>query len=123
MERTFFLIASLLGGLSVTLGAFGAHGLRGRIEESLLANYQTGVSYMFYHTLALFAVVLALGKWPASVLPVWAGWLFIAGIVLFSGSLFVMALTGMRWLGAITPIGGAAFIVGWLLLAITAWRA
>jgi len=123
MERTFFLIASLLGGLSVALGAFGAHGLRGRIEESLLANYQTGVSYMFYHTLALFAVVLALGKWPASTLPVWAGWLFIAGIVLFSGSLFVMALTGMRWLGAITPIGGAAFIAGWLLLAITAWRA
>jgi uncharacterized membrane protein YgdD (TMEM256/DUF423 family) len=123
MERTFFLIASLLGGLSVALGAFGAHGLRGRIEESLLANYQTGVNYMFYHTLALFAVVLALGKWPASALPVWAGWLFIAGIVLFSGSLFVMALTGMRWLGAITPIGGAAFIAGWLLLAITAWRA
>lgn len=123
MERTLFLIASLLGGLSVALGAFGAHGLRGRIEENLLANYQTGVSYMFYHTLALLAVVLALGKWPASVLPVWAGWFFIVGILLFSGSLLVMALTGMRWLGAITPIGGVAFIVGWLLLAITAWRA
>lgn len=123
MERTLFLIASLLGGLSVALGAFGAHGLRGRIEENLLANYQTGVSYMFYHTLALLAVVLALGKWPASVLPVWAGWFFIVGILLFSGSLLVMALTGMRWLGAITPIGGVAFIVGWLLLAITAWHA
>lgn len=123
MERTLFLIASLLGGLSVALGAFGAHGLRGRIEENLLANYQTGVSYTFYHTLALLAVVLALGKWPASVLPVWAGWFFIVGILLFSGSLLVMALTGMRWLGAITPIGGVAFIVGWLLLAITAWRA
>ncbi|MFO7632715.1 MAG: DUF423 domain-containing protein [Caldilinea sp.] len=122
MERIFFIIASLFGSLSVALGAFGAHALRGRIEESLLANYQTGVSYMFYHTLALFVVTLALSKWPASSLPVWAGWLFVLGIVVFSGSLFVMAFTGLRWLGAITPIGGVAFIAGWLLLAITAWR-
>ena len=122
MERTFFIIASLLGGLSVALGAFGAHALRGRIEESLLANYQTGVSYMFYHALALFAVAWAVSKWPASNLPVWAGWLFVVGVVVFSGSLFVMAFTGLRWLGAITPIGGVAFIVGWLLLAFVAWR-
>ena len=122
MERTFFIIASLLGGLSVALGAFGAHALRGRIEESLLANYQTGVSYMFYHALALFAAAWAVSKWPASNLPVWAGWLFVLGVVVFSGSLFVMAFTGLRWLGAITPIGGVAFIVGWLLLAFVAWR-
>jgi uncharacterized membrane protein YgdD (TMEM256/DUF423 family) len=122
MERTFFIIASLLGSLSVALGAFGAHALRGRIEESLLANYQTGVSYMIYHTLALLAVAWAVSKWPASSLPIWAGWLFVVGIVFFSGSLFVMAFTGQRWLGAITPIGGVAFIVGWLLLALTAWR-
>jgi len=122
MERTFFIIASLLGSLSVALGAFGAHALRGRIEESLLANYQTGVSYMFYHTLALFAVAWAVSKWPASSLPVWAGWLFVLGVVVFSGSLFVMAFTGLRWLGAITPIGGVAFIAGWLLLAFVAWR-
>ena len=123
MERTFFLIASLLGSLSVALGAFGAHALRDRIEASLLANYQTGVSYMFYHTLALFIVVLALTRWPGSSQPVWAGWLFVIGIVFFSGSLFLMAFTGMRWLGAITPIGGVAFIAGWLLLAWTAWQA
>lgn len=122
MERTFFILASLLGSLSVALGAFGAHALRGRIEDSLIANYQTGVSYMFYHTLALFITVWALSKWPASSLPLWAGWLFVAGIVIFSGSLFVMAFTGLRWLGAITPIGGVAFIVGWLLLGLTAWR-
>ena len=122
MERTFFIIASLLGGLSVALGAFGAHALRGRIEESLLANYQTGVSYMFYHALALFAAAWAVSKWPASNLPVWAGWLFVVGVVVFSGSLFVMAFTGLRWLGAITPIGGVAFIAGWLLLAFVAWR-
>lgn len=123
MERTFFLIASLLGSLSVALGAFGAHALRDRIEASMLANYQTGVSYMFYHTLALFIVVLALTRWPGSSQPVWAGWLFVIGIVFFSGSLFLMAFTGMRWLGAITPIGGVAFIGGWLLLAWTAWQA
>ena len=123
MERTFFLIASLLGSLSVALGAFGAHALRDRIEASMLANYQTGVSYMFYHTLALFIVVLALTRWPGSSQAVWAGWLFMIGIVFFSGSLFLMAFTGMRWLGAITPIGGVAFIAGWLLLAWTAWQA
>ncbi len=123
MERTFFLIGSLLGSISVALGAFGAHALRDRIEASLLANYQTGVSYMFYHTLALFIVVLALTRWPGSSQAVWAGWLFVIGIVIFSGSLFLMAFTGMRWLGAITPIGGVAFIAGWLLLAWTAWQA
>ena len=122
MERTFFLIASLLGGLSVALGAFGAHALRDRIEASLLANYQTGVSYMFYHALALFAVAWAITRWPSSSLPIWAGWLFVIGVAIFSGSLFVMAFTGLRWLGAITPIGGVAFIAGWLLLAWTAWQ-
>lgn len=122
MERLFFVVAALLGGAAVGLGAFGAHALRGRIDERLLANYQTGVSYMVYHLLALFVVVLALGRWPASNLPVWSGWLFVAGILLFSGSLIGMAFTGQRWLGAITPIGGAAWIVGWLLLAATAWR-
>ena len=122
MDRTFFLIASLFGGLSVALGAFGAHALRDRIEASLLANYQTGVSYMFYHALALFAVAWAISRWPGSNLPVWAGWLFVLGIAIFSGSLFVMAFTGLRWLGAITPIGGVAFIAGWLLLAWTAWQ-
>ena len=122
MERFFFVVAALLGGAAVGLGAFGAHALRGRIDERLLASYQTGVSYMVYHLLALFVVVLALGRWPASSLPVWSGWLFVAGILLFSGSLIGMAFTGQRWLGAITPIGGVAWIVGWLLLAVIAWR-
>ena len=123
MERTFFILGSLLGALSVGLGAFGAHALRDRVEASLLANYQTGVTYMFYHTLALFIVVLALTKWPTSNLPVWSGWLFVVGIVFFTGSLVLMAFTGQRWLGAITPIGGVAFIAGWLLLAWTAFQA
>jgi uncharacterized membrane protein YgdD (TMEM256/DUF423 family) len=122
MERIFFLLGSLFGALSVALGAFGAHALRERIEESLLANYQTGVTYMFFHALALFVVVTAATRWPQSSLPSVAGWLFVAGIVFFSGSLFLMAFTGARWLGAVTPIGGVAFIAGWLLLAWTAWR-
>lgn len=123
MERTFFILGSLFGALSVGMGAFGAHALRDRVEAGLLANYQTGVTYMFYHTLALFVVVLALTRWPGSNLPVWSGWLFVVGIVFFTGSLVLMAFTGQRWLGAITPIGGVAFIVGWLLLAWTAFQA
>ncbi len=122
MDRIFFIIASLLGGLAVAFGAFGAHGLRDRIEASLLTNYQTGVTYMFYHVLALFVVAWAISRWPSSNLPVWSGWLFLAGILFFTGSLILMAFTGQRWLGAITPIGGVAFIVGWLLLAVVAWR-
>jgi uncharacterized membrane protein YgdD (TMEM256/DUF423 family) len=122
MERIFFLLGSLFGALAVALGAFGAHALRERIEESLLANYQTGVTYMFFHALALFVVVIAATRWPQSNLPSVAGWLFVAGIVFFSGSLFLMAFTGARWLGAVTPIGGVAFIAGWGLLAWTAWR-
>jgi uncharacterized membrane protein YgdD (TMEM256/DUF423 family) len=122
MERTFFIIASLLGGLSVALGAFGAHALRGRIEESLLANYQTGVSYMFYHALALFAAAWAVSKWPASNLPTLGGLALCPRRRRLFGQPFVMAFTGLRWLGAITPIGGVAFIVGWLLLAFVAWR-
>ena len=122
MARVFFILGSLIGAASVALGAFGAHALRDRIEPAMLANYQTGVTYMFFHSLALFVVVLAMTRWPASRLPVWSGWLFAAGIVFFSASLFILSLTGQRWLGAVTPIGGLAFIVGWLLLAATAWR-
>lgn len=122
MERLFFSIASLLGGVAVALGAFGAHAMRGKVAENLLANYETGVRYHFYHALALFAVVIAIQRWPTSSLPTIAGWLFIVGIAIFSGSLYVMAFTGLRWLGAITPIGGVAFIAGWICLMLVAWR-
>jgi uncharacterized membrane protein YgdD (TMEM256/DUF423 family) len=123
MERIFFLIASLLGGLGVALGAFGAHALRARLAENLLANYETGVRYHFYHALALLFVVVAIQRWPNSTLPVIAGWLFVIGIAIFSGSLYIMAFTGLRWLGAITPIGGVALIAGWVCLLLVAWRA
>ncbi len=122
MERTFFVLAGLLGALAVALGAFGAHALSGRLSGDLLNTYEIGVRYHFYHALALIAVVVAAGRWPNSGLPVIAGWLFVAGIVLFSGSLYVLALSGIRWLGAVTPLGGVAFIAGWLCLAVAAWR-
>ncbi|MFN8446924.1 MAG: DUF423 domain-containing protein [Caldilineaceae bacterium] len=122
MERIFMVLASLLGGLAVALGAFGAHALRDRLDERMLANFETGVRYHFYHALALVAVVVVIKLWPTSTLANYAGWLFVVGILIFSGSLYLMALTGARWLGAITPIGGVAFIAGWLCLALAAWR-
>ena len=122
MERLFFALGALMSGLAVAIGAFGAHALRGQIAQNLLETYETGVKYHFYHALGLFAVALIIGRWPNSNLPVIAGWLFVVGIALFSGSLYLLAVTGARWLGAITPLGGVAFIVGWLCLAWVAWR-
>ena len=122
MERTFFILAALLGALSVALGAFGAHALESRISTDLIQTFETAVRYQFFHVFALFAVVMAIGRWPQSNLPPIAGWLFILGIVIFSGSLYALVGTGIRTLGAITPLGGVAFIAGWICLALTAWR-
>lgn len=120
MEQIFFRIACALGGLAVGLGAFGAHGLKERLSPDLLAIYETGVRYHFYHTLALLAVSVAIpalwqSKWTPYACGAWT-----LGIVIFSGSLYLLAVTGVRWLGAITPIGGVALIVGWALLFIAA---
>ncbi len=123
MDRIFFLLSGLFGGLSVALGAFAAHGLRARLTPDMLANFETAARYQMYHALTLLAVAWAITRWPNSSLPGIAGWLFVAGIVIFSGSLYLLSLTGLRWLGAITPIGGLAFIAGWLCLLLAAWRA
>jgi uncharacterized membrane protein YgdD (TMEM256/DUF423 family) len=120
--RLFFALGSALAGLAVALGAFAAHGLRARLTPADLATFETAVRYQMYHALALLAVAGAIARW-SSVTAAAAGWLFTAGIVIFSGSLYVLVLTGPRWLGAITPIGGVAFLVGWALLAWTAIRA
>jgi uncharacterized membrane protein YgdD (TMEM256/DUF423 family) len=104
------------------LGAFGAHVLKERLAVDMLANFETGTRYQMYHALALLAVAWAASRWPGSALPSAAGWLFLAGTLLFSGSLYVMALTGLRWMGAITPLGGVAFVAGWLCLLLAAWR-
>lgn len=122
MERVFFALGTAAAGLAVALGAFGAHGLCAALPADMLANFETGVRYHMYHALGLLAVAFAVTRWQESALPVVAGWLFVAGIGLFSGSLYVVALTGWRWLGAITPLGGAAFIAGWACLCLAAAR-
>ena len=119
MDRVFFGLGASSGFLAVAAGAFGAHALRARLSSEYLAVFETAARYQMYHALGLFAVAWAVNRWPGT-LPLWAGWLFVAGTVLFSGSLYVLALTGLRWLGAITPVGGVAFLAGWLCLAWSA---
>jgi uncharacterized membrane protein YgdD (TMEM256/DUF423 family) len=107
--------------VGVAAGAFGAHALRARLAPDLLAVFETAARYQMYHALALLAVAWAGGRWPGPLLA-WAGWLFVAGTLLFSGSLYALALSGVRWLGAITPLGGVCFLAGWLCLALAARR-
>ena len=121
MTSTFIVIAAINGFLGVALGAFAAHSLAAYFSDKprLEANFKTGVQYHFYHAFALLAVAFAAKQFTSSLIPV-AGWLFLLGIILFSGSLYVLSLTGKRWLGAITPLGGLAFLAGWVCLAIGA---
>lgn len=115
--KTFIVIGAVAMALGVVLGAFGAHGLKSRLTPDLLAVYQTGVEYHLYHALGLILVGILVVQFPhISGLKV-GGWLLLAGILVFSGSLYVLAISGVRWLGAITPIGGLAFIVGWVWIA------
>lgn len=121
MKLNWFAVGAIVGGLGVVFGAFGAHALKARISQDLLVVFETGVRYQMYHALALLAVAYAAERWPGG----WAnatGWLFLIGIVVFSGSLYMLTLTGVRWLGAITPIGGLLLICGWILLAASALR-
>jgi len=106
----------------VLLGAFGAHALKDSLDAHQLMTFETGVRYQMYHAFALLAAAWAYGKWPGRILIV-SGWLFIAGIILFSGSLYALSLFELRWLGAITPIGGLALIAGWSGMAWAAWKA
>ncbi|WP_124727961.1 DUF423 domain-containing protein [Staphylospora marina] len=118
--KTFVLLGSVNMALAIALGAFGAHGLAGKITEKLLANWNTGAHYHLIHALGLIAVGILIGKSAQADLLNTAGWLLFAGIILFSGSLYAMALTGVKALGAITPIGGVSFIIGWVLVAVHA---
>lgn len=107
--------------LAVALGAFGAHGLRHRLSPDMLEIFETGVRYHFYHALGLFAVAWVADKSPSGLATA-AGWALTAGIVIFSGTLYLLSVTGVRWLGAITPIGGVSFLAGWVLLFVAAGR-
>ncbi len=121
MSKTFFLIACVFSFLGVALGAFGAHALKQKLTPDMLQVFEVGVRYQMYHAFALFIVAWALHSWNLSSAAA-AGWWFIAGIFLFSGSLYALALSGVSWLGAITPLGGLSFLIGWLWLAWSAWK-
>lgn len=118
--RSAALAGAVAGGLAVVLGAFGAHALRARLSIEDLGIYETAVRYQMYHAFALFIAAWMLSRNAAQAST--AAWLFIAGIVIFSGSLYLLVATGHRWLGAITPIGGLCLIAGWVMLGVAAWR-
>ena len=121
MLRVFLMLAAFFGFTGVALGAFAAHGLKGRLTEQYLVIFHTGVTYQLVHTLALFGVALLATHLPGRLVT-WAGVCFAVGIVLFSGSLYVLTMTGISKLGIITPFGGLAFLAGWLCLGLAAWR-
>src|SRR5438552_14190694 len=119
MDRTFLLLGAILGFLGVALGAFGAHGLRARLSPDMLAVFETGVRYHVYHAIAIILVGLIAARLDGWLIRA-AGWCFAAGVVLFSGSLYALAISGITVFGAITPIGGLAFLLGWALLVVAA---
>jgi uncharacterized membrane protein YgdD (TMEM256/DUF423 family) len=122
MTRLFLSVASILAGLSVAGGAFAAHALKEKLSERAIEIFETGARYQMYHSLALLVVALLLSRAEASQsLLIAAGSAFIIGIAIFSGSLYALSLSGIKWLGAITPLGGVAFLIGWGCLAIAAW--
>jgi uncharacterized membrane protein YgdD (TMEM256/DUF423 family) len=121
MDRLFFALGAASALISVGAGAFGAHALKARLSPDLLDVFETAARYQMYHALALFAAAWAVTRWPGPW-PVRAGWLFVVGSLLFSGSLYALALSGVRWLGAVTPFGGAAFLAGWVCLMLASRR-
>ena len=122
MAKLFITLASLSGMLAVMFGAFGAHALRSRLDDYAMGVFETAVQYHFYHSLALLAVGIVALSQPQTALLKSSGWLFLIGILVFSGSLYLLGITGVRWLGAVTPLGGLAFIGGWACLAASAWK-
>ena len=122
MDRTFLFFGSLLGFLGVVFGAFGAHALKSRLSADMLVVFETGVRYQMYHAFAILIVAAAIGRIGDANLLVLAGWFFVAGVVLFSGSLYALSLSGVGVLGAITPVGGLIFLIGWACLALFALR-
>ena len=118
VDRLFYICGGLAGFTGVALGAFAAHALKARLSPEMLAVFETGVRYQMYHALAIFAALWLASRGATSALR--AGWAFVIGIIIFSGSLYTLALTGAKWWGAVTPFGGVAFLIGWVLLAMSA---
>ena len=121
MDRAFGMLGAASALVAVAAGAFGAHALRTRLAPDLASVFETAVRYQMYHALALLFTAWAATRWPLAPVRA-AGWLFVAGTVVFSGSLYLLALTGVRGFGAVTPLGGVAFLAGWLSLAVGVWR-
>jgi len=119
--KTFFVLGSIFGFLGVAIGAFGAHGLKTRLAPEMLAIFEIGARYQMYHALALLAVAWAMSQSSQNLFPL-SGWLFVFGIIVFSGSLYVLALTGVKVWGAITPAGGMLLLLGWLVLVLAAFK-
>jgi uncharacterized membrane protein YgdD (TMEM256/DUF423 family) len=119
--KTFLILGSLSSFLAVALGAFAAHSLKEKLPPDMLAVFEVGVRYHLYHSLALFVVAWISSQFPGTNIPV-AGWFFVAGMILFSGSLYLMSVTGMKWLGMITPLGGLCFLGGWVWIAYGVWK-
>ncbi len=122
MSRFYVLCVGVNGFLAVALGAFGAHALKGWLTPELLVTYQTAVQYQMFHTVALLAVAWLAHGGKAGIALQWSGGLFVTGLILFCGSLYLLALSGQHWLGAVTPIGGVALLAAWALLARVAWE-
>lgn len=127
MPRTIFTLGALFAALGVTFGAFGAHGLKTRLEPEMLAIFETGVRYQMYHAFGMLAAAWLYTQAPSTAVKA-AGWLFAVGILIFSGTLYGLSLSSLgqaeplKWLGMITPLGGLAMIVGWICLAVGAWK-
>jgi uncharacterized membrane protein YgdD (TMEM256/DUF423 family) len=121
VDRLFFALGAASAFIGVAAGAFGAHGLKGRLTPEMLAVFETGARYQLYHAFGLLACAWAVTRWPGA-LSVASGWLFVLGTVVFCGALYALALTGMRGLGAVAPLGGLAFLAGWLCLTVAAIR-
>ena len=121
MAKTILMTASVLLALAVALGAFGAHGLKSQLSTDMLQTYKTGVEYHFYHALGLLLIGILAVSFPSELLK-WSAILLTVGIILFSGSLYVLAVSGIKWLGAVTPVGGLSFIAGWVLLFLAVWK-
>ena len=122
MDRIFVIFGALSAFIGLAAGAFGAHGLKSQLSAEMLSVFEVGVRYQMYHAFALIAAAWMQSKWPSSLVKT-GGWLFVIGTVLFSGSLYLLSVSGTGWLGAITPLGGLSFLAGWVCLAWAAWRA
>ena len=122
MSKLFLVLGSINTAIAVVLGAFGAHALKNRLTVEMLEIFETGVRYHFYHALGLLVAGMIAIHLPESIYLKWSGWLMLAGIIVFSGSLYILSISGARWLGAITPVGGVSFIASWILFTIAVLR-